>query len=186
MSDRTDLVVDGPDAGAPVGGRRLVAVALALLILAGGIGFEAWPLTAWRLFSLARGEQQTAWVVHATTAAGEERPVSFEELPLRYRHAAWPIAELPRAGEARRKAVCQALLEPTREVVPDLVALHLVRDRQRLVHEAGEWVVIHDPEVLHTCESCGPRSRSCWRRSGCAGTSASPAATTAGRCEPPG
>ena len=81
--------------------------------------------------------------------------MSFEELPLRYRHAAWPIAELPRASDARREAVCQALLEPTLDVVPDLVALHLVRDRQRLVHEAGEWAVHHDPEVLHTCEVPG-------------------------------
>lgn len=143
------------DAGAPPGGRRLVAVALALLLTAGLIGFEAWPMTAWRLFSLSRGERQTAWVIHATTADGEERLVSFEELPLRYRHAAWPIAELPRAGEARREEVCLALLEPTREVVPELTALRLVRDRQRLVREAGEWVVAHDPEVLHTCEA-GP------------------------------
>lgn len=112
-------------------------------------------MTAWRLFSLSRGERQTAWGVHAVTADGAERPVSFEELPLRYRHAAWPIAELPRASDARREAVCQALLEPTLDVVPDLVALHLVRDRQRLVHEAGEWVVHHDPEVLHTCEVPG-------------------------------
>lgn len=140
------------DRGAPRAGRRLVAAALVLLVAAGAIGFEAWPMTAWRLFSLSRGERQTAWVVHATSADGSERPVSFEELPLRYRHAAWPIAELPRAGERRREAVCQALLEPTRAVVPDLASLHLVRDRQRLVREGGEWVIAHDPEVLHTCE----------------------------------
>jgi len=155
MSGPWPDAVDEPDAGAPAGGRRLVAVALALLLTAGLIGFEAWPMTAWRLFSLSRGERQTAWGVHAVTADGAERPVSFEELPLRYRHAAWPIAELPRASDARREAVCQALLEPTLDVVPDLVALHLVRDRQRLVHEAGEWVVHHDPEVLHSCEVPG-------------------------------
>ena len=33
--------------------RRVVVIALVLLFLPGLIGFDAWPLTAWRLFSLA-------------------------------------------------------------------------------------------------------------------------------------
>lgn len=128
-----------------------MAGALALLLVAGVIGFEAWPLTAWRLFSLSRNDRQTVWVLHAATADGPARVVDLEELPLRYRHAAWPMAELPGASEARREDVCQALLGPASDVVPGLTELRLVRDRQRLVEEAGEWVVTHDPETLHAC-----------------------------------
>jgi hypothetical protein len=139
------------DGGPPPAARRLVLGALALLLAAGLIGFDAWPLTAWRLFSLARGDRQTEWVLDATSADGSTRSLSFEDLPLRYRHAAWPMAGLPTATEARREDVCQALLEPAQDVVPGLVVLSLVRDRQRLVHREGEWVVTHDPEVVHTC-----------------------------------
>jgi hypothetical protein len=149
VSEAVDAeIVDG---GPPPAARRLVLGALALLLAAGLIGFDAWPLTAWRLFSLARGDRQTEWVLEAATADGSTRTLSLEDLPLRYRHAAWPMAGLPKASVARREDVCQALLEPAQDVVPGLVALSLVRDRQRLVHRGGEWVVTHDPEVVHTC-----------------------------------
>jgi hypothetical protein len=133
-----------------------VTGALALLLVAGVIGFEAWPLTAWRLFSLSRGDQQTMWVLHATTSDDPVRVVDLEELPLRFRHAAWPMAELPRSSEERREDVCQALLRPAADVVPGLTELRIVRDRQRLVEEDGEWVVTHDSETLHTCRPEAP------------------------------
>jgi hypothetical protein len=139
------------DPGPSPGARRLVVVALVLLLVPGVIGFEAWPMTAWRLFSLARGDHQTEWLVDAVTPDAGTRTVSLEELPLRYRHAAWPMAELPRASERRREDVCQALLDATLDVVPDLAELRIVRDRQRMVEQDGEWVVTHDPEVIHTC-----------------------------------
>lgn len=140
----------------PIGGRRLVLGALALLLTAGVIGFEAWPLTAWRLFSLSRRDQQTMWVLHATSPQEPARVLDLEELPLRYRHAAWPMAELPGASDERRDEVCRALLEPALEVVPGLTELRIVRDRQRLVEADGGWVVAHDPETIH---ACGPEAR---------------------------
>lgn len=112
-------------------------------------------MTAWRLFSLSRGDRQTEWLIDAVTADGTTRTVSLEELPVRYRHAAWPMADLPDESERRREDVCQALLEATQDVVPDLVELRIVRDRQRLVEQEGDWVVTHDPEVIH---ACGPEA----------------------------
>jgi len=153
--------VSGPTPGddadeAPPAGRRLVTGALALLLIAGIVGFEAWPLTAWRLFSLSRGDRQTVWVLQAVTPDEQPRVVELEDLPLRYRHAAWPMAELPGSSEARREDVCQALLGPAAELVPGLMELRVVRDRQRLVEAEGEWVVTHDPEILHACRPEAP------------------------------
>jgi hypothetical protein len=139
------------DPGPPPAARRLVAVTLAALLVAGLIGFDAWPLTAWRLFSLARDNSQTEWVLEAVSADGTTRTVTLEDLPLRYRQAAWPMAELPRASEARRQAVCLALVDPTADVVPELAELHIVRDRQHLIEKGGRWIVTHDPEVVHAC-----------------------------------
>lgn len=131
--------------------RRLVAVVLLALAVPGVIGFELWPLTGWRLFSLSRDDSVTQWVIEAVDGEGTGRPVDLEELPLGYRHAAWPMAELPGASTARREAVCQALLGAVAEVEPATVALNVTRDRQRLVERDGDWTLTHDPEVIHTC-----------------------------------
>ena len=85
---------------APRGARVLVAALLVLLLVPGVVGFDLWPLTGWRLFSLSRDADQTRWVLEAVDATGDRRVVSLEELPLRYRHAEWPMAELPGASAA--------------------------------------------------------------------------------------
>ncbi len=131
--------------------RWFVGVLLVALAVPGLIGFDAWPLTGWRLFSLARDNSQTAWVVEAVDAHGDTHAVDLERLPLGYRHAEWPMAELPGASNARREAVCQAVLGAVVDLEPSTVALNITRDRQHLVERGGEWVVTHDPEVIHTC-----------------------------------
>jgi hypothetical protein len=131
--------------------RWFVGVLLLVMAVPGVIGFEAWPLTGWRLFSLARDDSQTAWVLDAVDDRGDTQAVELEQLPLRYRHAEWPMAELPDASTARREAVCQALLGAVVDLEPETVALSITRDRQRLDERDGEWVVTHDPEVIHTC-----------------------------------
>ena len=148
MTDSHPTVVDEP-----VGrrARLLVGVALVLLLVPGLIGFDAWPLTAWRLFSLARGDAQTHWVLEAVDGAGEARTISLERLPLPYRTAEWPLAELPHQSQARRDEVCLALLGAVVRVRPGTDTLRLVRDRQAQVRRHGDWVVEHDPQLFHEC-----------------------------------
>jgi hypothetical protein len=143
------------DAGerAPRSARILVAVLFVLLLVPGVIGFDAWPLTGWRLFSVSRDAEQTRWVVRATDAAGETRTVSLEELPLRYRHAEWPMSELPGASDERRQDVCVALLDAVVDVEPATVELAVARDRARLVEEDGHWRTEHDYEAVATCST---------------------------------
>ena len=136
---------------APRSARIFVAVLFVLLLVPGVVGFDAWPLTGWRLFSLSRGPEQTRWVLEAVDDRGDRRVVSLEELPLRYRHAEWPLAELPGASEDRRDAVCAALLAPVVDAHPSTVGLVLARDRARLVEDGGEWTTEHDVEPFHTC-----------------------------------
>lgn len=142
---------------APRAARVFVAVLFVLLLVPGVIGFDLWPLTGWRLFSLSRDDDQTRWVLESVDGDGERRVVSLEELPLRYRHAEWPMAELPRASEERRDAVCHALLDPVLDAAPATVELALARDHVRLVESDGEWSTVHDIEEFHTCrpESTG-------------------------------
>jgi hypothetical protein len=147
-----DVSADGDgDDRAPRSARVLVALLFVLLLVPGLVGFDAWPLTGWRLFSLSRTAEQTRWVLEAVDAGGDRRVVGLEELPLGYRHAEWPMAELPGASEARRDAVCMALAEAVGEVHPETVELALSRDHARLVERGGEWVTDHDIEPFHTC-----------------------------------
>jgi hypothetical protein len=136
---------------APRSARWLVGALLVLLLVPGLVGFDAWPLTGWRLFSLARDETQTLWVLEAVDGGGSSRLVDVEELPLRYRHAEWPMADLPGASTARRQAVCEALLEAVVEVEPATAELRIARDRARLEEGDGEWTVVDNLEVIHTC-----------------------------------
>jgi hypothetical protein len=147
-----DLVDDEP----PRPARILVAVLLVLLLVPGLIGFDAWPLTGWRLFSLSRDAEQTRWVVEAVAEDGDRRVVSLEELPLRYRHAEWPMAELPGASAARRDAVCEALAGAVVDAVPGTVEVVIARDHARLVEDGdGHWSTEHDVEPFHACSPSG-------------------------------
>lgn len=140
-----------PDTGPGRGARTLVVVALLLLGVPGLVGFDAWPLTAWRLFSLSRDDSQTQWVLEATHRDGASQRLDLEALPLRYRHAAWPMAGLPKASESRRQEVCEALLDAVVAQDADVASVGIVRDRQRLVESGGDWIVEHAPETIHTC-----------------------------------
>lgn len=142
----------GPDPdGVPRSARILVAILFVLLLVPGVIGFDVWPLTGWRLFSLSRDADQSFWVLEAVDGDGERQVVSLEELPLRYRHAAWPMAELRGASAARRDAVCLALLDPVVDVHPSTVELVIARDHAELVERDGEWLTTHDIEPIHSC-----------------------------------
>ncbi|HEX5365160.1 MAG TPA: hypothetical protein VFW63_00650 [Acidimicrobiales bacterium] len=131
---------------------RLVVVALLVLLLVPGlVGFDAWPLTGWRLFSASRHATVTRWVVEATDATGDTRVVSLEELPLRDRHAEWQMAELPGAPARQREAVCRALAGEVHGVEPTAVELTIARDHARLVERGGTWSTVHDLEPFHSC-----------------------------------
>jgi hypothetical protein len=137
----------------PRSARWLVGALLVLLLVPGLVGFDAWPLTGWRLFSLARDETQTLWVLEAVDADGSSRVVDVEELPLRYRHAEWPMADLPGASTERRQAVCEALLAAVVDAEPATAELRIARDAARLEERDGEWTVIDDLEVVHACRT---------------------------------
>lgn len=135
----------------PRSARWLVGALFVLLLVPGLVGFDLWPLTGWRLFSLARDDTQMLWVLEAVDGDGSSRLVDVEELPLRYRHAEWPMADLPGASTARRQAVCEALLGAVVNVEPATAELRIARDRARLERGHGGWSVIDDLEVIHTC-----------------------------------
>lgn len=153
MKDRTDRTdrIDEIDE-IPLSARRLVWLALTLLLVPGIVGFDLWPLNGWRLYSVAWKAERTQFVVEALDAAGVVSPVDLDELPLGYRHAEWPMMGLPGASAERRDDMCQALADAVVEARPTTVEVRLTQDRERLVEQRGQWRVNHDPTVLATCK----------------------------------
>lgn len=99
---------------------------LVLLCIPAIVGFDVWPLTGWRLFSLSRDATQNEWALDAETADGTVR-VDLEQLPLAFRNAAWPLDHALHASERRRGEICTALFEGVRDAIPDAEALTVVR-----------------------------------------------------------
>jgi hypothetical protein len=135
----------------PRSARVFVAVLLVLLLVGPCGGVEAWPVTRWRLFSANRHATDTRWLVQSVAADGSATTVSLEELPLGYRHAEWPMADLPKQSEARRQEVCEALAPAVAKAHPGTAAVTLVKDEQELVQRSNDWQVIHHVTALTTC-----------------------------------
>ena len=131
--------------------RAWVVVLLALLIVPGVIGFDLWPLTGWRLFSLSRDATQTEWALDVRRD-GTFEEVDLEQLPLAFRNAAWPMAKLPSASPARRTELCEALLVGVRSAIADVRELALVREVRHLEVLDGEESISEEREVLVRCD----------------------------------
>lgn len=63
----------------PRSARWLVGAPLVLLLVPGIVGFDAWPPTGWRLFSVARDDTQTLWVLEAADNDGSSRLVGARD-----------------------------------------------------------------------------------------------------------
>jgi hypothetical protein len=130
------------------GARLWVYALLVLLLVPGVIGFDAWPLTGWRLFSLSRDADQNEWGLDAETPDGVQR-VDLEQLPLAYRNAAWPLDHALHASDRRKAEICDALAIGVRHAVPDATALVVVRLHRHMTDDGP----VDTPERWVTCDA---------------------------------
>jgi hypothetical protein len=135
--------------------RRFSGALVAVFVIAGLAGLEAWPITGWKLFSLARDATQTRWEVEVADSRGRAVALDLDDLPMAFRQAEWLLVGLPGATPSARDELCAGLLRGATEAVPEASGLRIVRDRQRQVRHHGDWIVDHDREIFHTCERAG-------------------------------
>ena len=100
---------------APRWARWFVGVYLALFVVCGVAGLEAWPLTGWRLFADARQARQPGFEAATVDRAGRETPIPFRDLPAGYRGNVQVLKEFARLPAGRQAAVCQAWAEAVRD-----------------------------------------------------------------------
>ncbi|MBI4261422.1 MAG: hypothetical protein HY658_12750 [Actinobacteria bacterium] len=103
-----DPVTGSPPHDAPRWARPFVAVFLALFVVTGLLGIEAWPLTGWRLFAAERTARQVGYRATVVRDDGAEAPLSFGRLGPAFRGSTLALARFPEMPAAEREAVCSA------------------------------------------------------------------------------
>jgi hypothetical protein len=102
-------------APAPRWARWFVGAFLALFVVCGLAGLEAWPLTGWRLFADARQARQPGFQTVTVDRAGRETPVPFAGLPAGYQGYVQVLRGFAGLPTAEQAAVCQAWAEAVRD-----------------------------------------------------------------------
>jgi hypothetical protein len=100
---------------APRWARRFVGAYLAVFVVCGVFGLEAWPLTGWRLFADARQARQAGFQAVTVDRAGRETPVPFADLPAGYQGNVQVLKGFAGLPARRQAAVCQAWAEAVRD-----------------------------------------------------------------------
>ena len=95
--------------------RWFVGAYLAMFVVCGVAGLEAWPLTGWRLFADARQARQPGFQAVTVDRAGRETPIPFRHLPAGYRGDVQVLKGFAGLPSARQAAVCQAWATAVRD-----------------------------------------------------------------------
>jgi hypothetical protein len=135
--------------------RRFVWAYLAVFLVAGVVGIEAWPLTGWRLFADARSARQLSWQAVTVDAAGRERPIPFADLPVRYQGNVQVLkgyAELPPGEQA---AVCRAWADAVRARGGQVSEVRIYRIEVDLERRVGRRGAPPRRSLRYTCRD-GP------------------------------
>jgi len=123
----------------PAWARRFVAVYLAAFLVCGLLGFEAWPLTGWRLFADARQARQPGWQAVTVDGAGRETPVPFRVLPAGLQGEVQVLKGFPDLSPGERAAVCQAWADAAeRRSGGRVAAVRVYRTETDVSHRVGE------------------------------------------------
>jgi hypothetical protein len=110
---------------------------LILAVLVCGVaGLEAWPFSAFRLFSQVRTSHTLTYRLAVVNHAGRERSLPFRALPPGFRGLNLDLAAAAADAPANRRAVCDVIVRGARELHRDvsLVGVYAIdRDLSRRV-----------------------------------------------------
>jgi hypothetical protein len=114
------------------GTRLFIGGFLALFLVSGAIGVEAWPLTGWSMYSRLRHGEGWSWQVLAVGPDGAERAVDLQRLPAAYHGVPYFLGGFAGRPPAEKDSACRALGAAARTQYPGTVGVAVDRVRYRI------------------------------------------------------
>jgi hypothetical protein len=148
--------VDPDPEPAPGWARWFVGVFLALFVLCGVAGFEAWPLTGWRLFADARQARQPGFQAVTVDTQRRETPIPFRDLPAGYHGDVQLLKAFAGLPRARQAAVCQAWAEAVRARGGEVAAVRIYQTVTDVSRRVGDRGAPPERTLRFTCRPGSP------------------------------
>ena len=136
---------------APRWARWYAGVFLALFLICGVAGFEAWPLTGWRLFADARQARQPGFLAVTVDGQDRETPIPFRDLPAGYQGDVQLLKGFAALPRARQAAVCQAWVEAVRDRGGEVAEVRIYQTVTDVSRRAGDRGVPPERTLRFTC-----------------------------------
>ncbi len=129
---------------------------LALFLVCGVFGFEAWPLTGWRLFADARQARQPGFQAVTVDRDGRETPIPFRDLPAGYQGDVQVLKGFAGLAPGRQAAVCQAWAEAVRERGGEVAEIRIYQTVTDVSRRVGDRGVAPSRTLRFTCRPGSP------------------------------
>lgn len=143
-------------APAPRWARWFVSAFLALFVVCGVAGLEAWPLTGWRLFADARQARQPGFQAVTVDRAGRETPIPFRGLPVGYHGDVQVLKSFGGLPRDRQAAVCQAWAEAVRTRGGEVAEVRIYQTLTDVSQRLGDRGAPPARTLRYTCRPGSP------------------------------
>ena len=138
-------------APAPRWARWFVGAYLAVFVVCGVAGLEAWPLTGWRLFADARQARQPGFQAVTVDRAGRETPIPFADLPVGYRGDVQILKGFAGLPRERQAAVCHAWAKAVRDRGGEVAEVRIYQTVTDVSRRVGDRGAPPDRTLRFTC-----------------------------------
>jgi hypothetical protein len=120
---------------------------LGIFVVCALVGIEAWPFTAFKLFSQVRTHERVTWELVAVTADGDRHEIVPGELPIAYRTATIRLGDLDHMSDDEADELCRAWAEPLTDEGIAVVEVRIFEHTDDVRPDVDTEVV----ELAHAC-----------------------------------
>jgi hypothetical protein len=141
---------------APRLARPFVAAFIATMLICAAFTVEAWPFTAFHLFSHVREDSQTGWSAVAIDARGNPHAYPLNELSQGYRGFRFLLVGFDDRSSAEKDAICRTWVAGAPKLIGvDAKAVRLYALSGRLSERRGDRAAPPHRALRYVCTAGG-------------------------------